>query len=47
MTDIQNWEDERERINTGDLDYGRTLDRELTRLRKVLADLIEMNEKKY
>ena len=47
MTDIQNWEDERERIATGELNYKRTLDRELDRLQKVLDKLIEMNDKTY
>ncbi len=47
LTDLQNWEDERERISTGILDYKKTLDRELSRLQKVLDQLIEMNEKTY
>lgn len=47
LTDQQSWEDERERISTGELNYKRTLDRELERLQKVLDDLIEMNGKTY
>lgn len=47
ITDLQNWEDERERIVTGELDYKKTLDRELTRLNKVIADLVAMESKTY
>lgn len=47
MTDLQNWEDERERISTGSLNYKRTLDRELERLNKVLDDLEKMEDKSY
>ncbi len=47
LTDLQNWEDERERVSTGTLNYKRTLDRELERLNKVLDDLNAMEEKKY
>ena len=46
LTDLQNWEDERERVSTGTLNYKRTLDRELERLNKVLDDLNAMEEKK-
>ena len=47
LTDLQNWEDERERVSTGTLNYKRTLDRELERLNKVLDDLNAMEDKKY
>ena len=47
ISDQQNWEDERERVCTGELDYQKTLDRELTRLNKVISDLIAMNDKTY
>ena len=47
MTDVQNWEDERERICTGSLDYEKTLDRELTRLQKVIDNLVAMEAKTY
>ncbi len=44
LTKLQNWEDERERIFTGELNYKKTLDRELTRLEKVIKDLEAMND---
>lgn len=44
ITGLQNWEDERERVNSGKLDYRKTLDRELSRLNQVIADLEEMNK---
>ena len=47
LTGIQNWEDERERINSGSLDYKKTLDRELKRLNKVIDDLKSMETKRY
>lgn len=47
MTDIQNWEDERERICTGDLDYKKILDRELTRLQSVIDDISAMDPATY
>lgn len=47
ITDLQNWEDEKERIVTGELDYKKTLDRELTRLNKVIEDLVAMESKSY
>lgn len=45
LTDIQNWEDERERIGTGNLDYEKILGRELARLNKVIDDFEKMDEK--
>ncbi len=39
LTDLQFWEDERERIRTGDLDYGGMLEREIRRVRAVMSDL--------
>lgn len=42
ITDKQNWEDERERIRTGELDYERMLNREISRLEKVRQELSEM-----
>ena len=45
LTDIQNWEDERERIGNGKLDYDKILNRELTRLNKVIDDFEKMDEK--
>ena len=47
LTDIQNWEDERERIATGKLDYNRILSRELARVRQVQQDFIAMDENTY
>ena len=47
LTGIQNWEDERERVCSGKLDYQKILDRELTRLDKVINDLVAMESKTY
>ncbi|MDD7014535.1 MAG: hypothetical protein PUI24_06100 [Spirochaetales bacterium] len=47
ITSLQNWEDERQRIVTGYLDYKKTLDRELERLNKVISELVAMTDKKY
>ncbi|MBQ0051455.1 MAG: hypothetical protein KBT11_05260 [Treponema sp.] len=46
LTDIQNWEDERERVGTGKLDYEKILNRELNRVQKVIDDFEKM-EKEY
>ena len=46
LSDIQNWEDEKERVTNGSLDYKKILDRELTRLEKVISDLKAMESKK-
>ena len=45
ITDKQAWEDERERIKTGELDYEKMLTREITRLEKVQKELQEMDYK--
>ncbi|MDC7233445.1 MAG: hypothetical protein PQJ58_09435 [Spirochaetales bacterium] len=47
IEDIQFWEDESYRIQTGDLNYRRTIERELARLQKVREDFEAMNEKTY
>lgn len=47
LTDLQSWEDERERIATGKLDYSRTISRELARLEKVRSDFLAMDENTY
>ncbi len=47
ITDLQDWEDERERIKTGELDYGKTLNRELTRVQKVIDSFVAMDSKSY
>ena len=46
LTDIQNWEDERERIGNGKLDYEKILNRELERVNNVIEEL-EAMEKEY
>ncbi|OJF76037.1 MAG: hypothetical protein BKP49_09480 [Treponema sp. CETP13] len=43
LTDIQNWEDECFRIDSGDLDYEKTINRELSRLSTVQDDLNKMD----
>jgi len=43
ITDQQFWEDERERIYTGDLDYEKTINRELTRIQAAKDKLNAMN----
>lgn len=47
ITDLQNWEDERERICTGTLDYKKILDRETTRVQKVIDTFVAMDDKTY
>lgn len=47
ITDLQNWEDERERINMGELNYKRMLDRETARVQKVIDTFVAMDKKKY
>ena len=47
MTDMQYQEDERERIKTGELDYAKTLTRELTRVQKVIDTFVAMESKNY
>ena len=44
LTDLQHWEDERERIAQKKLNYERTITRELTRLAKVRAEFTQMEE---
>lgn len=47
LTDLQSWEDERERIFNGKLDYSRTIERELARLEKVRSDFLAMDHNTY
>ena len=47
LTDIQAWEDERERIGTGKLDYEKILTREVTRVQGVIDAFKGMESKKY
>ena len=44
ITDRQNWEDERERIKTGDLNYEKMLNREIARLEKNIKELNTMDK---
>ena len=46
LTDLQNWEDERERIGDGSLDYEKILTRDIERVKKVMAEF-EAMEKEY
>ena len=45
ITSQQNWEDERERIKTGELNYEKMLAREINRLEKNIKELNEMDKK--
>ena len=47
LTDIQGWEDERERIGTGKLDYEKILQREIARVQGVIDDFTAMESKDY
>jgi hypothetical protein len=47
LPDIQPWEDECWRIETGDLDYREIIDEQLARLAKVRAAFEAMDEKTY
>ena len=45
IQELQNWEDERERIYTGELNYRTTLDRELKRVNSIIAEIEEINRR--
>ena len=45
ITSLQNWEDERERIRNGELNYEKMLTREINRLEKNIRELNEMDKK--
>ena len=47
LDDLPSWENERERIALGDLNYERTIKRELLRLQKVREDFMNMNDTTY
>ncbi|MBQ9495739.1 MAG: hypothetical protein IJR50_08915 [Treponema sp.] len=47
ITDQQFWEDERERIKNGTLNYGKMLEREIARVTKVRDTFLAMETKKY
>ena len=44
LTDIQNWEDERERVGNGNLDYDKILNREISRVKKVIDEFEKMGD---
>ncbi|MBR0031325.1 MAG: hypothetical protein IJP61_03450 [Treponema sp.] len=45
LTDLQYWEDERERIGNGELDYEKILNREISRVSGVIKEFEEMSDK--
>jgi len=47
ITERQFWEDERERIKNGSLDYGKMLAREIARVQKVRDAFLAMDTKSY
>ena len=47
LQDIQYWEDERERINTGSLDYEKILNREIERVQKNIEGFKNMDASIY
>ncbi|MFP4300807.1 MAG: hypothetical protein ACLFPW_10265 [Spirochaetaceae bacterium] len=47
LEEIQNWEDEHHRIDTGELDYGFIIERHLRRLEEVRAAFEAMDETTY
>ncbi len=47
ITDLQNWEDERERIGEGTLDYEKILQRDISRVEKAIEDFEKMPSKDY
>ena len=47
LEEIQNWEDERERIWSGDLDYGQIIGDHLDRLQRVRPQFLNMDENTY
>ncbi len=47
ISDKQNWEDERERIKNGTLDYEKILNREIERVQKVQKEFLETQSKNY
>lgn len=47
ITELQNWEDELERIKTGELNYEKMLNREIERVKKAIDELLAMKSKSY
>lgn len=45
IQELQNWEDERERIKIGELNYKKMLDRELTRVNKNIQEITDIDKK--
>ena len=44
---LLNWEDEKERVTSGKLDYKKTLDREVSRVKANIEKLSAMEKFKY
>lgn len=47
LADVQYWEDERERVKNGSLDYGAMLKREIARVEGVKQKFLDMDENTY
>jgi hypothetical protein len=47
LRNVQHWEDEAARVESGELDYGRTLERELANIRRVREAFQGMDETTY
>lgn len=47
LTDLQYWEDERERIKNGELNYSKMLEREIKRVSQVRDEFLAMSSKNY
>ena len=47
LNELPGWEDEREKIAIGTLNYERTINRELRRLEKVRRDFMNMTDTEY
>jgi hypothetical protein len=47
LTEVQNWEDERERITTGKLNYEKIITKELARVEAMKSTFLAMNEQTY
>ncbi len=46
IQELQNWEDERERIGNGELNYKFTLDRELKRVNGIISEIDKIDDEK-
>ena len=46
IQELQNWEDERERIGNGELNYKLTLDRELKRVNGIISEIDKIDDEK-